>query len=143
MNTARAAQFLFTCETGCAILSIVKKRDWYIIAAVLALALAAFILRRAFQPEAPAYVTVYVGDTVYASVPIDAYQTITVDQGDGKVNVIVIDASGVRMESSTCKNQLCVLQGTIDPARRDELLLGNRVICLPNGVTVALTDAKE
>lgn len=77
------------------------------IGGVLLLALLAFIASRVLTPkQAEAMVTIYVGEKVYQTVPADAYQTITIDQGDGKVNVIVIDENGVRMESSTCKNQI-------------------------------------
>ena len=121
-----------------------KKKDILLICGVLLLALVAFFASRLFaQKTDAAQVTVYVGGAVYAQVSASDYQTITVDQGDGKVNVIVIDASGVRMDSSTCKNQICVRHGTIDPAQADELLLDHWIVCLPNGVTVEVTPAGE
>ena len=116
-----------------------KKKDVLLICGVLLLALLAFLASRLLMPQSTgARVTVYVGDAVYAEVAADDYQTITIDQGDGKVNVIVIDESGVRMDSSTCKNQICVRHGTIDPAQADELLLDHWIVCLPNGVSVEL-----
>lgn len=121
-----------------------KKRDWLIVGGVLLLALLAFLLVRLSAPgSAGATVTVYVRGEVYAKVDADDYQTITVDQGDGKVNVVVIDESGVRMESSTCKNQICVHHGVIDPHNADELLLDNWIVCLPNGVSVEVSGAGE
>ena len=73
-----------------------KKKDILLICGVLLLALAAFFASRLFaQKSDAAQVTVYVGGVVYAQVSASDYQTITVDQGDGKVNVIVIDESGV------------------------------------------------
>ena len=120
-----------------------KKKDILLICGVLLLALVAFFASRLFaQKTDAAQVTVYVGGAVYAQVSANDYQTITVDQGDGKVNVIVIDSSGVRMESSTCKNQICVHHGTIDPNNADELLLDHWIVCLPNGVSVEVTDAE-
>jgi hypothetical protein len=108
------------------------KRDGFIIGGVLLLALAAFAVSRLVQPAASgATVTIYVGGEIYARVPADDYQTVTIDQGDGRVNVVVIDETGVRMESSTCKNQLCVKRGPIDPYDSDELLLDNWIICMP------------
>ena len=121
-----------------------KKKDILLICGVLLLALAAFFASRLLLPKSSgAEVTVYVGGEVYAKVSADDYQTITVDQGDGKVNVIVIDASGVRMDSSTCKNQICVRHSTIDPAQADELLLDHWIVCLPNGVSVEVTGAED
>ena len=120
-----------------------KKKDILLICGVLLLALVAFFASRLFaQKSNAAQVTVYVGGAVYAQVSANDYQTITVDQGNGKVNVIVIDSSGVRMESSTCKNQICVHHGTIDPNNADELLLDHWIVCLPNGVSVEVTDAE-
>lgn len=121
-----------------------KKKDILLICGVLLLALFAFLASRFFvQKSDAAQVTVYVGGAVYAQVSATDYQTITVDQGDGKVNVIVIDKIGVRMESSTCKNQICVHHGAINPANLDELLLDHWIVCLPNGVSVEVTSAED
>ena len=121
-----------------------KKKDVLLICGVLLLALAAFFATRLFaQENDTAKVTVYVGGAVYAQVSANDYQTITVDQGGGKVNVIVIDSRGVRMESSTCKNQICVHHGAIDPNNADELLLDHWIVCLPNGVSVEVTGTED
>jgi len=121
-----------------------KKKDIFLICGVLLLALLAFLASRLLMPQSTgARVTVYVGDAVYAEVAADDYQTITIDQGDGKVNVIVIDESGVRMDSSTCKNQICVHHSVIDPHQANELLLDNWIVCLPNGVSVEVTGAED
>ena len=121
-----------------------KKKDILLICGVLLLALTAFFASRLFaQENDTAKVTVYVGGAVYAQVSASDYQNITVDQGGGKVNVIVIDSRGVRMESSTCKNQICVHHGTIDPNKVDELLLDHWIVCLPNGVSVEVTGAED
>lgn len=115
-----------------------SRRDLLILGTVLAVAAALFALFGVKRVK-PAYAVIYVHDVEYARVSLQEDQTIQVDQGDGKINVVTIDRFGVRMESSTCRNQLCVRQGTIDPASMDELALGNWIVCLPNGVTVELT----
>ena len=121
-----------------------KKKDILLICGVLLLALAAFLASRLLMPQSTgARVTVYVGDAVYAEVAADDYQTITIDQGDGKVNVVIIGEDGVHMESSTCKNQICVHHGVIDPQQANELLLDNWIVCLPNGVSVEVTGAED
>ncbi len=119
-----------------------RKLDWFIIGGVLLAAAAAFLALQLTKTPGTT-VTVYVQGEVYMRVPADAYQTITIDQGDGKVNVIVIDESGVRMESSTCKNQLCVRQGTIDPSRVDDVFGSNWIVCLPNGVAIEVSDGED
>lgn len=120
-----------------------KKKDILLICGVLLLALLAFLASRLLMPQSTgARVTVYVGDAVYAEVAADDYQTITIDQGDGKVNVVIIGEDGVHMESSTCKNQICVHHSPINPSNADELLLDNWIVCLPNGVSVEVTGAE-
>lgn len=120
-----------------------KKKDIILIGGVLLLALAAFLASQYFVPKSSAAtVTIYVGSDVYASVSASDYQTITVDQGDGKVNVIVIDEHGVHMESSTCKNQICVNHSAINPNDPNDLVLNNWIVCLPNSVSVEVTGAE-
>ena len=121
-----------------------KRKDWFIIGGVLLLALVAFFASRMFSKDKSSeMVTIYVGSEVYQTVAADDYQTLTIDQGDGKVNVIVIDESGVRMESSTCKNQICVHHATIDPHMTDELLLDRWIVCLPNAVSIEVSGAED
>lgn len=120
-----------------------KKKDWLIIGGVLLLAAVVFLASHIMKPDVPgAAVTVYVGGKVYARVSADDYQTITIDQGDGKVNVVVIDETGVRMESSTCENQICAHHAPIDPDKIGEVEFGNWIICMPNGVSVEVTDGE-
>ena len=121
-----------------------KKKDWWIIGGVLLLAAVAFLVSQLTnQKSTGAMVTVYVGGEVYARVSASDYQTITIDQGDGKINVVVIDETGVRMESSTCKNQICVHHATIDPHMTDDLLLDRWIVCLPNAVSIEVSGAED
>lgn len=119
-----------------------KKKDWIIIGAVLLAAVVAYFAT-SLTSKPPAYVIIYVGGEVYRKVPIDDYCSITIDQGDGKVNVVTIDENGVKMACSSCKNQLCVKQGYINMETADELPLGRWIICLPNGVSVELSEDGE
>lgn len=121
------------------------KKDFLIIGLVLFAAAALFFATRAAIPaEAEnVMVTIYVNDETYASVPADEYQQITIDQGDGKINVVSIDETGVRMLSSTCRNQICVRTGTIHPDMHEELLINNWIVCLPNGVSVEISGAED
>lgn len=57
-------------------------------------------------------------------------QTITVES-DGHTNVIIIEDGTVRMDSATCKNQICVNHGKIS-------LKGDSIVCLPNRVVVEI-----
>lgn len=121
-----------------------KKRDWFIFCGVLLVALLSFVAVRLLAPKsAEATVTVYLHGEVYLKTGAEDYQSVTIDQGDGKVNVVVIDESGVYMESSTCKNQICVHHAVIDPHNADQMLLDNWIVCLPNGVSVEVTGGED
>lgn len=119
------------------------KKDWLILAGVLLAAAVLFFATRTGSRPSGARVTVYVNDEVYCEVSARQAQDVTVDQGDGKVNVIRIDASGVKMLSSTCRNQICVHTGTVNPQAHDDLLLNNWIVCLPNGVSVEVSGAED
>ena len=70
--------------------------------------------------------------------PVGEKQTITIDQGDGKVNVIEITERGAVMHSASCKNQDCVHQGDVTLDNYNNRVLNNWIICLPNQVTIEL-----
>ena len=69
------------------------------------------------------------GET-YGIYSLSEDQTIEI-QNDDHTNVIVIEDGTVRMESSTCKNQICVNHGRIS-------LIGDSIVCLPNRVVVEI-----
>lgn len=106
------------------------------------LVLAAVLMLWLSRPKGtPALVRVYVREELYAEVPVTSYQTLVVDQEDGKVNQITIDREGVHMASSTCKNQICVETGVLRPGA-EALAANNWIVCLPNGVSVELAEAQ-
>jgi hypothetical protein len=47
------------------------------------------------------------------------------------------------MEDSTCENHDCVEQGMVTLENRDERILSNMIICLPNQVTLQLFTPEE
>lgn len=119
-----------------------KARDLIVIGAVLLIAALAYAAG-ALRGAPPAFAVIRVGNEVYRSVPLDEYGSVTIDQGDGRINVVTIGPEGVFMESSSCKNQLCVRQGVVNLQNAEELALGRWIICLPNGVSVELAEGGE
>lgn len=93
-----------------------------------------------------AYLGVYVydGDEVKMErvVPLKEPGQFTIEQGD-MVNVVEVTADSVRMYSSTCDNQDCVLQGTVTLDNRKERVLQNMILCLPHQVVLELYAAEE
>lgn len=118
-------------------------RDALIALAAVALALILYFLPGRFgQVSEGAIVTIYVGngDEPFESVPLDEPRTITIDQGDGRVNVIEIYDGGVRMASSTCLNQSCVREGVVTNENRRLRVMGDWIVCLPNGVAIEVSE---
>lgn len=114
-----------------------KRTDLVILGAVLALSAILLLFLRG-PAGAAGWAVIYVNDVEYARLPLDEPQTLTIDQGEGKVNVVEVFEGGVRMQSSTCHNQLCVLQGDVTLESAAHAALENWIICLPNGVSIEL-----
>ena len=58
-------------------------------------------------------------------------------------NVIHLTPEGVYMESSTCANHDCIEQGLVTLENRNERILSNMIVCLPNQVTLQLYTPEE
>lgn len=90
----------------------------------------------------PAAVIIYLGSQVYDVLPLEE-NTVTIDQGDGRVNEIAITDSSVVMASATCENQNCVHQGEVTLENYETRVLGTYIMCLPNQVTINLSVREE
>jgi hypothetical protein len=89
-------------------------------------------------PEAEAYMYIIVNGRISGIYAVGEEGDVTVDQGDGKVNVIHMTEKGFYMASSTCDNQLCVHQGEVTIDNYQQRILGASVLCLPNNVDLEL-----
>jgi len=83
-----------------------------------------------------ALVSVYIGNDLYEIAPFNEAATITVDQGNGRINEITLTGEAVFMSHSTCKNRDCVKQGEITIDNYNSRMLMYWIICLPNQVTI-------
>ena len=94
--------------------------------------------------EPKAYLLVIIGDAVYQPVPLTGDGDYTVTQkAIGAENKIHVTAASIQMSSANCDNQDCVEQGEVSLSNREERLLGNMIICLPNNVTLELLTPAE
>lgn len=94
--------------------------------------------------EPKAYLVVIIGDAVYQPVPLTGDGDYTVTQkAIGAENKIHVTAESIQMSSANCDNQDCVDQGEVSLSNREERLLGNMIICLPNNVTLELLTPAE
>ena len=58
-------------------------------------------------------------------------------------NVIHLMPNGVYMEDSTCENHDCVKQGEVTLENKNDRILANMIICLPNQVWLELFTPEE
>lgn len=97
---------------------------------------------------AKAYILLtYSGGSFWLPLPESEDYTLPVRQlredGTETVNLIHVTPNGFYMESSTCEGQDCVHQGEVTLENRDERILYNAVLCLPNMVSLALYTPDE
>ena len=94
--------------------------------------------------EVRAWLLITVGNVTYSPIPLKQEGNYTIRQDGGeKVNVVHVTTDSVTMASSTCDNQLCVTEGVVTLENKASRVLGNYIICLPNGVTLELLNAEE
>ena len=89
-------------------------------------------------PAPSAYVFIIIDNRVWGIEALGEERDVTVDQGDGVVNVVHIMPDGYYMLSSTCDNQLCVSEGTVTVTNYQQRILGPCVYCLPHNLMLEL-----
>ena len=97
---------------------------------------------------ARAYVLVCTAEqTGWLPLPDEGELTYSLKQllpdGNEAENVIHLTPEGMYVESATCANHDCIDQGMVTLANRDERVLGNMIICLPNQVVLYLYTPEE
>ena len=100
------------------------------------------------SPPARGYVVISTSTgTGFLPLPAEGEYTYPLRQllpdGTEAVNWIHVTPEGVWMEDSTCANHDCVDQGPVTLENREERLLWNMIICLPNQVVITLMTPEE
>ena len=104
-----------------------KKRDFILIGAILAVILIAFAVTSLVKEDG-AYVVVRVDGKEVAK------YSLTVDgeyELNGGTNVLKIEGGKAYLISANCPDHLCVKQGKVDKS-------GETITCLPNRLTVTV-----
>lgn len=91
-----------------------------------------------YGAESAGTVEITVDGKLWGKYELGSQQRITVDLGNDEYNVVVIDGNRVYMESSTCRDQLCVDEGEVTPENCATRILGSHIICLPHRLAVTL-----
>lgn len=75
-------------------------------------------------------VVVKVNGEIYGKYSLSKDRTITVNR-NGHMNKITIKSGKVQVSKSSCKNQICVKQGSISTTHQS-------IVCIPNRVVVSI-----
>ncbi len=92
---------------------------------------------------AAAYLLINVNNHIYEPIPLTGDRLVTITQENGRQNVAAVSAQSAHMSVSTCPGQECIHQGQVSLENRDQRVLYNQIICLPNTVILSVLDEKE
>ncbi len=125
-----------------------SKRNLVLLAAIVLVAVGLILIPRLIKrdtitPGSGLRIRVLVNGRQYLEEDLMPGRTIEIAQENGSRNVVMMTENGFHMESSTCKNQDCVLQGEVTSDNYYQRILGTSVICLPNRVEVQLIPGPE
>ena len=109
-----------------------KKRDIILIASILAIAIALFLVVELTKEEG-AGVTVKVDGVKVAEYSLSKNGTYPLNGG---TNILVIENGKAYLTDANCPDKLCVHQGKISRT-------GETITCLPNKLTVTVFGAEE
>lgn len=109
-----------------------KKRDIILIASILAVAIALFLLVELTKEEG-AGVVVKVDGVEIAEYSLSKNGTYPLNGG---TNILVIEDGRAYLSDANCPDKLCVHQGKISRT-------GEVITCLPNKLTVTVFGAEE
>lgn len=139
-----------------------KRKDIWVIGAVLLAALLLLALGKLVKPEvtqavptlslgapgdpaetgvladAESYLRIKQGKEYYHLVPLNAPGEIIIRQAGGWENVIRIDHNSVVMHSANCKNQDCVKMGMMTLENIETRVFQRWITCLPHELSLEL-----
>ena len=109
-----------------------KKRDIILIASILIIAIALFLVVELTKEEG-AGVTVKVDGVKVAEYSLSKNGTYPLNGG---TNILVIENGKAYLSDANCPDKLCVHQGKIS-------MTGETITCLPNKLTVSVFGAEQ
>jgi hypothetical protein len=117
-----------------------KRKDFLIIAAALAVAagIYGYTAWQNAKGSPDGNVRIFVDGALYATAHLGQAEPVVITQANGETNTVAFTKDGFYMASASCKNQLCVQQGTVTTQNYTLRAMGKQIICLPNRVVVEL-----
>lgn len=82
------------------------------------------------------YVSISVDGTYKCRYSLKQDKEVTIEDGNGGWNTIVIEDGQVYVKSANCPHQDCMMQGSISHNNES-------IICLPHRMTITITNPKE
>lgn len=110
------------------------RNDIILIAALLAVALAAFAMIQLFKKSGGYAVVVQEGKEI-ASYPLNKDISVTIDSPTGGFNTLVIKDGKADVIRADCPDKLCVHQHSIS-------YNGETIVCLPNKLVVKIVSGE-
>lgn len=112
-----------------------KKMDFILIAAVLALAAALYFSGILRPGEAGGEAVIYVDGKEYQRLPLDKDTKVQIDV-NGNMNVVMIQDGYADVTDADCPDKLCVNQRKIR-------LEGETIVCLPHKLVVEIIGGEK
>ncbi len=114
-----------------------KKNDIYIILLGFFLAMTAWFAIIGIQKDnAEGEAVIYKDGKEFKTIPLSHEETITVEDGNGNINVIRIHEGKASIIEANCRDQICVHTRPIQNN-------GQTIVCLPNRVVVEIRSRIE
>ena len=112
-----------------------KKRDFLLLAVLLAAAALLFSVRGFFAGRPAVMVSVSVDGTEIMTLDLNRNDDIVIESGNAQTNQLLIEAGKAFLTEASCPDKLCVRQGAISET-------GQSIVCLPNRVIVTIVGTK-
>ena len=106
-----------------------KRRDWIILFAALALALGLFAIRRYAGREIGTDFIVAIDGQEVLRAPLAKDGSYPIRQDDGALNLVAVEDGHVFVREANCRDGLCMRQGRTNTAAKT-------LVCLPHRLTV-------
>ncbi len=113
-----------------------RLRNDILIIAVSLLLCGAVLLIRFFTAQTGKYASVEIDGAVQALYPLDTDREYVIGDLHGDYNILVIKDGCAYISSASCPDKICVSHRKINTE-------GDRIVCLPNKLTVRIVQDKQ
>ena len=109
-----------------------KKKDFYLIFALLLVIGAGFLLRGILYKDTGSVLTITVNGEVFGTYKLEENQEIAINE----TNICLIEDGKASMTHANCPDQVCVHSAAIEKS-------GQTIICMPNRVVLEVSSPEN